>query len=134
MIWYCPQTEVLRDWFLSILLVVRRPDNSCYFSLTTIFGSIGPTSEVRTRSSLPGGVLGAGTGLSSFRDILLDPDGRLEQILCKNAPRGWFMARPEPGDGVSYLIVSLEDMVEPKPLNISSSFHTSCRYAAMRES
>jgi hypothetical protein len=107
MIWYCPQTEVLQNWFLSILLVVGRPDNSCYFSLTSIFGSIGPTSEVRTRSSLPGGVLGAGTGLSSFGDILLDLDGRLEQILCKNAQRGWFVVRPEPGDGVSYLIVSL---------------------------
>jgi hypothetical protein len=47
-----------------------------------------------------------------YRDILLKPDGRLEQILCEHARRGRFTARPEPGEDASYLIVSVEDMVE----------------------
>jgi hypothetical protein len=47
-----------------------------------------------------------------YRDFLLEPDQRLEQILLKHARRGHFVARPEPGKGVDCLIVSPEDMVE----------------------
>jgi hypothetical protein len=47
-----------------------------------------------------------------YQDFLLEPGGQLEQILLKHAWRGRFAARPEPGKGVSCLVVSPEDMVE----------------------
>jgi hypothetical protein len=47
-----------------------------------------------------------------YRDFLLKLDRCLEQILHKHVRRRRFVARPELGKGVDYLIVSPEDMVE----------------------
>jgi hypothetical protein len=49
---------------------------------------------------------------NGYQDFLLEPDGRLEEILCQHAQRGRFDARPELNKGVSCLVVSPEDMVE----------------------
>jgi hypothetical protein len=45
-----------------------------------------------------------------YRDILLEPDRGLEQILCEHTWRGWFVARSEPSEGIVCLIVPSEDM------------------------
>jgi hypothetical protein len=58
------------------------------------------------------GCLLLGRSRGGYRDILLEPDGRLEQILCEHTLRGWLAAWPKPSEGVGCLIVSSEDMVE----------------------
>jgi hypothetical protein len=59
------------------------------------------TLKVRARPSLPGRVPGTSCGSSSpegggdpgrwYKDFLLEPDGRFEQILREHTQRGWFM-------------------------------------------
>jgi hypothetical protein len=47
-----------------------------------------------------------------YKDLLLEPDWWLEQVLRGHDRRGWFMAQPELGKAINCLIVSLKDMVE----------------------
>jgi hypothetical protein len=114
------------------------------------FGSIGNaeapglTSEVRTGSSFPGGIPGVGTsiGMSSPGEILglgtgISSSSRMEGLNKSyvNTLEG----------GGSRLDLSRARMSAAslsrwriwwslKPMNFSSSYLTSCRYAAMRES
>jgi hypothetical protein len=52
----------------------------------------------------------------NIQDILLEIDRGLKQILCEHTQRGRFMARPKLSKGISYLIVSSEDMMELKTI------------------
>jgi hypothetical protein len=112
------------------------------------FGSLGPaeahglTLEVGTGPSFPGGVPGVGIGLSSSGEILslgtgISPSSRMGGLnkSCANTPGGdgsWLdLSRARA------LAASLSHRWiwwSSKPSNFSSSFPTSCRYAAMRES
>jgi hypothetical protein len=127
-IWYCPKSEVLRDWLSSVSIRVGQVDNRCYFSLGVhvwfdmsghgYWVYLGSRSQaVFTRRSpwhwlwvvFARGDLGR-----RYQDFLLEPGGQLEQIMLKHARRGRFAARPKPGKGVGGLVVSPEDMVELK--------------------
>jgi hypothetical protein len=105
---------------LPVRLKVRCPDDSCFFSLglQIWFNRLGLTSEIETMPSFPGGVPGAGTGLSSPREILgsstkISFSSRMEGLnkSCANMP-GWGGSQLDLTRARALVIVLAEDMVE----------------------
>jgi hypothetical protein len=103
-VWYRFEPEVLKDRFPPVCVEVGRSGNGCYFHL----GLPGMTScparvprsvsGVGVRPPSPGRVPGAGARLSS--------SSRMDGLMR------YYMNMPELGEGVSYFIVSLEDMMK----------------------
>jgi hypothetical protein len=103
---YCPQLEVLRDWFLLVHLEIGRPDNSYYFSLRLHISIDRPSkgSRVDFRSQNQAvlsqwgpwcwywAIFCRGDLRLAYEVMLHEPDGRLEQILCEHSWRGPFTA------------------------------------------
>jgi hypothetical protein len=54
--------------------------------------------------------------------------------LCENTRRGWFVAQPEPGEGIGRIIVSSEDMMELEAVELllqPPNLLSVCRHAGV---